>query len=505
MAFVGLDIGTTGCKATVIDANGIVLSYAYQEYAPAIVDKGRAEICANTVWDSAKEVLRQAAIKTDAQIQAIAVATFGETFVCLNDQGHVIGNSILYSDERGTDEVKDIQQVIDKKTLFNTTGIPLGSMYTLSKLLWIKKHTSNYQHSKYIMLYGDFIAYKLTGERRIDYSLASRTMLFDFYNKTWSTHITSLFNIDTAKLSTPIASGEIIGNILPSVAKVIGVTPKTLVVAGGHDQVCAALGAGVLGDGDCVDGMGTSECITAILSDTQHTDHMLHNSFCIEPYVNPGQYVTLAFHLCAGATIDWYRSTIEKERNAAYRQSGKNIHAAMESECPRTPTSLFVLPHMAGTGTPYMDATASGAILGIKLGTTRGEMYKACLEGMCFEIMLNAMLLKEIGTNIISLKCVGGVSRSDLLLQIKADIMGIPVTRLCCNESGTMGLAMMGLVACGVYKDFNEAAAVMVKPDKTFEPNLSYHEIYMEKFGVYKHIYSTLQLINARNGGNQCP
>lgn len=505
MAFIGLDIGTTGCKATVISSNGSVMSYAYQEYAPVIPAKGRAEIHADTVWNSAKEVLRQAVAESSGEINAITVATFGETFVCLDKSGQVISNSILYSDERGTDEVHDILQSVDKKTLFNITGVPLGSMYSLSKLLWVKKYTSDYQQAKYIMLYGDFIAYRLTGERCIDYSLASRTMLFDYRAKIWAGHIADMFDIDSSKLSKPIASGKVISNVLPSVAQDIGVSPNTIVVAGGHDQICAALGAGVMSQGDCVDGIGTSECITTILSDIDKTEDMLRCNFCIEPYVSPNQYVTLAFHLCAGAGIDWYRRTIDRERNITYKKTGRNIHAAMESECPEAPTSLFVLPHMAGTGTPYMDATASGAILGIKLGTTRGEIYKACLEGMCFEIMLNAMLLKDVGTNISSLKCVGGVSQSDLLLQIKADIMGIPVTRLCFKESGTMGLAMLGLVACGVYKDLTEAAAVMVKTEKTFEPNLKYHEIYMDKFGVYKDIYSTLQLINARNGGNQCP
>jgi len=150
---------------------------------------------------------------------------------------------------------------------------------------------------------------------------------------------------------------------------------------------------------------------------------------------------------------------------------------------------------MAGTGTPHMDAAASGAILGIKLGTQRGEIYKACLEGICFEIMLNARLLEDMGSRISSLMCVGGVSQSDMLLQIKADIMGIPVSRLQFKEAGTMALAMLGFTATGAFSGLEEAAKTMVKPERTFEPDMANHARYIERYEMYQRIYGNIKRI----------
>lgn len=498
MAFIGLDVGTTGCKATVVDTGGSVLAYAYREYTPYIPAKGRGELDANEVWDAVKDVLGRAAGECGAEIDAIAAATFGEVFVLVDQAGNVLSRAILYSDERGTDEQADIAAKIDGNTLYGIVGLPISSMYSLAKLLWVKKHTDDYDKAKYIMLFGDYIAWRLTGERRIDYSLASRTSLFDVRKKQWSDNVASRFGIDTRKLSKPIATGQVIGSLRESVAEETGISKRAVLVAGAHDQICAALGAGVLNEGECVDGMGTSECITTMLGDIDQTDTLMKNSFCVEPYIIEDRYVTLAFHLCAGAMVDWYRTTIDKDRNERFKREGKSIHAAMEQEAPQAPTTLFVLPHMAGTGTPYMDAAAEGAILGLKLSTTRGEVYKACLEGMCFEIMHNAALLKSIGTHISSLVCVGGVSQSDMLLQIKADVMGIPVTRLKFKESGIMGLAIMSYTATGHYGSLGQAADVMVRYERTFEPNMQNHAVYQDKYAVYQNIYKGIKAIYQR-------
>ena len=493
MAFIGLDVGTTGCKATVIDAGGNVKSYAYQEYAPIIPAKGRAELDVNVVWEGAKKVLSEAAAKSGETIDVVTVATFGEVFALLDDKDRIIANAILYTDERGTQEEADIAEKISGKALYDISGVPLSSMYSLAKLLWVKKHTSDYDNAKYIMLMGDFITYRMTGERQINYSLASRTSMLDVRAKSWSTDVADRFGIDTGKFSQPTQPGQIVGKLRADVAGEIGISRDAVLVVGAHDQICAALGAGVLKEGDCVDGMGTSECITTILSNIDDTGPLLQSNFCIEPYVIPDTYVTLAFHFGAGAAIDWHRTTIDKDRNEAYKRSGKDIHAAMEAEVPDGPTSLFVLPHMAGTGTPHMDSTAQGAILGIRLGTSRGEIYKATMEGICFEIMLNAMLLHDVGTNISSITAVGGVSQSDMLMQIKSDIMGIPVSRLQFKEAGTMGLAMMSYVANGTFSGLEEAAGVMVNHERTFEPNRDNHAAYMERFAVYQNIYDGIQ------------
>jgi xylulokinase len=218
---------------------------------------------------------------------------------------------------------------------------------------------------------------------------------------------------------------------------------------------------------------------------------MLRNNFCIEPYAIDGEYVTLAFSASGMSIMSWFSDEIAR---AATQDSP--AFAVLERECPQEPTDVFVLPHFSGSGTPHMDPFSFGATLGLRLSTTRGEYYKACMEGLCFEMKLNADLLAQMGTSIKAIACVGGGSRSDVLLQIKADIMGIPVKRLKNEESGTAALAMLCASACGDYRSLKDAAAQIVISDRIFEPNLKTHERYKQKFELFQTIYPAIRQLN---------
>ena len=491
MSSIGLDVGTTGCKATVIRENGEVAAFAYKGYDTEIPQPGYMELNPEIVWRGVQTVLAKVAEVCADEIDAIAVASFGEAFVCLSENGETLSSSILFSDYRGTDEIQDIIEKIDKQSLFELTGMPINSMYTLNKLLWVKKNSTVYDDAKYIMLYGDFISYKLSGKRFIDYSLASRTMMFDYKKKGWARDLMVMFDIDVDKFSEPIECGGVIGALDESVAKKLGLKPSVVMIAGAHDQVCAALGAGVLNHGESVDGIGTSECITVLLSEDFDTSFMLENEYCIEPYVLADSYVTLAFNPAAGAAINWYRSTIEKTRS----ETAEDIFCEMEKECPNAPTGVIMIPYFLGTGTPYMDSRMSAAFLGLKSSTTRGDLYRACLEGLCLDIKLNVQKLKEMGTQIEKVYCVGGAAKSDLLIQIKADVMGTETLRIKKTESGTVGLAMLCFKALGVFKDFDEATEKLIETEKVFLPDRDKAMTYDALFEQYKRAYRGLKFI----------
>jgi xylulokinase len=213
---------------------------------------------------------------------------------------------------------------------------------------------------------------------------------------------------------------------------------------------------------------------------------MRANNFCIEPYAVEDAYVTLAFSTTGAAILGWFCNSFAQEVDP------RSVFRVMESECPKGPTDLFVLPHFAGSGTPHMDPFSTGAVLGLRFNTTRGDIYKACMEGICFEMLQNAQLLKSMGTSITSMTCVGGGTKSEALLQVKADIMGIPIHRLKTQESGTTALAMLCAVACRDFSDMEEAATNMVNIDKTFTPNEKYHRVYQERFSIYRNIYPSI-------------
>lgn len=490
MIYLGIDVGTTGSKATAIDQNGNVRAQAHGEYSVVRNSLGYAEIDPLAVWETVKIVIASAAAQAGEPVKAIAVASLGESFVALDKHGNMLGNSMLYSDVRGTDEIKDILAKFDEQSLYGTTGMPVNSMYTLNKLLWVKKHEPDlYLRIDKLFLFGDYIYYMLSGERCIDYSLASRTQFFDVMNHRWADRVLEAFDIDASMLSVPVTTGSVIGKVSSGVAADLNLPNGVLLIAGAHDQVCAALGSGVLAKGECVDGIGTSECITAVLDRLDHREFMRRNNFCIEPYAIAGEYVTLAFNASGASILGWFCEQFIKPQGIAGAKSDFDL---IEGECPAGPTDLFVLPHFSGSGTPYMDPFSTGTVLGLRLNTKRGDIYKAFIEGLCFEMMFNAELLESVGTSITSMTCVGGGSRSDTLLQVKADIMGIPVKRLILKESGTMALAMLCATACNDFSGLDEAAQAMVKIDKHFYPNPSYHQLYLERFNTYKSIYPNI-------------
>lgn len=490
MVYLGIDVGTTGSKATAIDLDGNIRAYAYREYKAVRTGAGYAEIDPHEVWQTVKYVISSAAADAGAPVKAIAVASLGESFVALGKNDNILRNSILYSDIRGAEETGEILGRFSEKELYEITGMPINSMYSLNKLLWIKKHEPNiFESIDKLLFYEDFIYYMLSGERCVDYSLASRTLLYNFTKRSWDDKILGEFGIENSVLSRLVPTGSVIGNISGAIASELNLPEGALLVAGAHDQVCAALGAGVLSKGECVDGIGTSECITTILGGLDQKEYMRKYHFCIEPYALEDAYVTLAFSSTGASVLGWFTDVYAAREKA---ECGKAVYKLLEDECPELPTDLFVLPHFAGSGTPYMDPFSTGAVLGLRLNTKRGDIYKACIEGLCFEMMVNAELLRSIGTSITDITCVGGGSRSDVLMQVKADIMDIPVRRLKVEESGTMALAMLCAAACSDYKDIKEAAGAMVKTDISFYPRPRHSGIYKERINTYRKIYSRI-------------
>jgi xylulokinase len=301
-------------------------------------------------------------------------------------------------------------------------------------------------------------------------------------NKGWSDEILSLASIDKAILGELVPSGTCVGRVDEGIAKRAKLPANVMLLAGGHDQPCAALGAGVIRGGIALDGMGSNECIVPAFSTPMINEKMRRSNLVCVPHIGPSTYVTYAFNRTAGSLFKWYA-----------RLLGGEGYDALLDAMPDAPTDLFVLPHFAGAATPYMDDTATGAVLGLKLSTTSEELTRAVIEGLSFEMLVNITCLKEAGFTVETLYASGGLSKNDRVLQIKADVLGIPVVRLANAETGTVGTAILGAMATGAYTAFEEAVATLVKTEKTFFPDSQKHKIYLKKFEKYKKIYQKVK------------
>jgi len=476
----GLDVGTTGCKLTLYNEDGGFVHNEYREYDVSRKG-GEHEMDAGDVFDSVLEVIKVTAEKYSG-IGIIGVTTFGEAFVMLGEDDKPLLPTMLYTDPRGEDEVKELCDKVGEERIISITGVKPHQMYSLPKVMWIKKNRPEiYKKAKCVLLMEDYIVYMLTGKRQIDYSLAARTMALDIRNRCWSKEVFDAAGVDVPLMSEPVPSGNIAGTAKPELG--IG---NIKIMNGSHDQVAAAVGAGVSEPGNATDGTGTVECITPVFDSIPDNEELYRSGYAVVPYVFDGTYVCYAFSYTGGAVIKWYRD------NFAKHETG-NVYAKLDSSIPDEPTGILVMPHFAGAATPYMDNNSKAAIIGLTLEHTDAHFYKALMEGVTYEIMVNIDRLESAGINPDRLFATGGGAQSEVWLQIKADIIGKPITALDAGEAGTCGTCMLAAVASGVCKDLKEAKSKFVKEKKTYYPDMAKNEIYKKYFEAYKGIYDAVR------------
>ncbi|MGI6174421.1 MAG: FGGY-family carbohydrate kinase [Christensenellales bacterium] len=498
MAYIGLDVGTTGVKATVMTADGESITSAHREYDLRFPKHGWVEMRPADVWEGAKDVISRVVRASNEKIEAIATASFGEAAVLLDEKGQSVRDSIFYTDVRGTDELDDLRATVNPDMLELRTGMPINYMYTLPKLMWLKKHQPEVlTKTKKMLLYGSFVEYMLTGIAATDASLASRTLMFDRQKLDWDAEVCEKFGIPRGILPDYVPAGDVIGNISRAIAEELGLSPDAKVVSGVHDQIATALGCGALACGDVADGIGGAECLIAPLPADPNYAEMFRGNICAEPHAVKGTYVALAFTNTAGAALKWYRDTFETELKARCEVSGENAYAILNSHMRNEPSPILFLPYLAGTGTPYMDGNATAMFAGMSLATTRTDIYRAIYEGMNFELKVNFELLKRTGFTINALTSGGG-GASEEALHIKADILETPIWMPKNRQSGTVGMAMLCGVAMGRFADFSEAADALVKREKLIEPCAKHRNRYREKFGQYLKMYEASRLIYGR-------
>jgi len=483
MKIAGLDIGTTGCKLTVFDESGNYLGKAYRDY-PVRRQVSGHEIELSTMMDSVYEVITEMA-EQYPDITGIGVTSFGEVFVMTNGAGEPLHSAMLYTDPRGKEECAELVEMMGAERIEQITGLAPHEMYSISKMMWIKKHHPEIcAAAKRIHLIEDFVVWHLTGKAQIDYSLASRTMAFDIRSLTWSTEIFEAAGIDIGLMSTPVPTGTSAGEITMAAAQRTGLQGNCRIVSVAHDQVAAAVGAGAFDSSVGVDGAGTVECLTPIYDTIPDIDVMSRGSFSVVPYVVPGKYVAYAFSYTGGALIQWCMETFGKG------ETNQRLEAAYGRD---EPSGLLVLPHFAGAATPYMDTGSKGAILGLTAAHGVSDIYRACMEGVVYEMLLNMEYLKKSGVDFRMLHATGGGAKSSVWMQMKADMLGVPVKALEVADAGTVGSAMLTGIATGCFKDLNDAAEHMVREKAVYYPNVEMHEKYMRIYERYKKLYQAVR------------
>jgi len=495
MSLLGIDLGTTGCKAVAFDEGGKILASAYREYPLHFPKTGWIELDSNRVMASAREVIREAAgkVKKDP-VRALAVASQGEAVTPVAKNGSFLHNGIVTFDARTAPLVGWWEKRVSRKRIFEISGMPLHGMYTGSKILWWKQNRPDvFGKAARFLCYEDLLFHQLGLSPAIDHSLAARTMLLDLNKGEWSTELCRTAGIDPGRLARVLPSGSVVGEIGAKAAKEFGLPAGVIAATGGHDQPCGALGSGVVEDRVGMYATGTVECITPAFKKRVVHPKLLENNIACYPHVVPGLFVALTFNFTGGSLLKWYRDTFAVAEKVLAKSNGRDVYDLILSEAPKEPTSLFILPHFTSTGTPHFDTESKGVIAGLRLSTTRGEIVRAVLEGVTYEMALNARVLGECGAEIDSFRAIGGGAKSPYWMQLKADLLGKPVHAMKVSEAVCLGASILAGTATGRYKSARKASLAISKIERTYQPDARKAKIYKERFAQYRELYPSLK------------
>ena len=489
MAVIGLDVGTTGVKSTLFADDARIIGHAYREY-DMVGGEGRYELDPRVLWASTREALAESVKDYGGTVDAISVTSFGESFVCLDESDRVLGNTMIYIDPRGQAECEEFAATHTDAELLGICGQFIDKMFALYKLRWLRRNQPEIlERTKRICFIADFMTYMLGAEHQVDYSLAARSAMFNVFDKTWIDEHVAFSTLDPAALPEPVPGGSVVGEISPRIAEELGLKGRAKLIVGGHDQILAAAGSGAWDPGDIANGMGTVDCIQAILApDALDPEKLARFRFPLVPYLDSGNFITYPFNMSGGCVVKWFRDTLA--RDIADR---KDAYALLNAEAPDEPTGLMVLPYFAGAGTPSMDADTPAVIAGLRLDTSRGKLFRAFLEGESYEMMVNIECMRELGMDVKRFITVGGGSRSPLWMQLRADIFDLPVQLPVITEAGTLASAMLGLVGIGRYGSVREAQQALIRFDESFAPDPKAHAQYRVYYERYNRFYETMR------------
>jgi xylulokinase len=487
---LGIDLGTTGCKAALYDEHGALAGESYLEYGLITLSPVMIEQDPLAWWDLTCRAVRGAIAAADARpadVRALAISSQGISFLLVDGAGRPLGNAINWLDGRATAECAAILEQIDRERLFRITGKRAAPFYVLPKLLWLRRHRPDAWGAASKLLMGqDYLVYRMCGQSVTDHSLAGGTMLYDLQGLDWCDELLSTFDIPRDLLPEIRWAGTLAGQLLPAAAAELGLLPGTPVVVGGQDQKCAALGAGIA-DGTATISLGTASAIEQIM-DWPLTDPLQRvPSFT---FVQPERWVLEAVVGTSAGALRWYRDTMA--RGISY--------AALDVEAAQIPPGadgVMFLPHLTGAGSPYWVTAGRGTFHGLSLATTPGHLTRAVLEGVAYQLAANLAVTQDLAGPVGQTILFGGGARSGLWRQIIADVCNRPVAWTPTVETAGLGAAMLAGLGCGLFASRAEARDALAAALTYLEPDPACVPLYAAAFARYRRAEAALLEIAA--------
>ncbi len=492
-AVLGIDIGTSGARAVLVDLRGRVLASCSSEYPLLTPRPGWTEQDPLAWWDAVAASVRAVLAGVDMRpSEVISVGLTGQMhgLVALDESGHPLRPAILWNDQRTAEECAWITGRIGASRVIALTGNPVLTGFTAPKVMWMRRHEPElYARIAHLLLPKDYARHRLTRELATDVSDASGTSLFDVRARAWSSEMLDALEIPSAWLPRAAESPEVVGTVTNEAAIATGLAPGTPVVAGAGDQAAQAVGTGIIRQGLVSATIGTSGVVFAHLDQLEIDPHGRLHAFC---HAVPGRWHVMGVMLAAGGSLRWLRDSFAE----VWRRDEMDPYDSMTLEAAATPPGaegLVFLPYLTGERTPHADPFARGAFVGLTLRHRRGHMVRAVMEGVAMGLRDALDIVRGMGLPVTQVRASGGGARSALWRQILADVFNTEVVTVSAPEGAAYGVALLAGVGGGALPSVRVACETLIAVAEQTTPDAARASFYDRFYREYVALYPALR------------
>lgn len=498
---LGIDIGTSACKAAAFAQDGRVLAQVLEEYGVTQPAPGYAQQDPEEWWTAVCKAIQALLRQVDPkEIAGVGIDGQSWSAIPVDAEGTVLCDTPIWMDTRASEICGRLREQFGEERLFSVCGNPLQPTYTLPKILWYREHLPQvYERAEKILQSNSFIAYRLTGVISQDLSQGYGLSCFHMKDLRWDKDLCRELGADPKLLPDLVPSHQVIGSVTAEAARLTGLLPGTPVAAGGLDAACGTLGAGVIDPGQTQEQGGQAGGMSLCMDRC-----VAHKQLILGAHVVPGRWLLQGGTVGGGGAVKWFEQEFCRAEREMASQRGTSPYYEMDLQAQAiAPGSegLVFLPYMAGERSPIWDPKAKGVFYGMDFAKTRAHFIRAVMEGVAYSLRHNLETAEESGFSAGVLSTVGGAGNSPLWCQIKADITGKPIHLPDSGTATALGAAMLAGVGIGIYESFGQAIKETVKIRKTYTPNPEHKVLYDQGYQTYLQLYRSLKpLMQAGQG-----
>lgn len=496
--YLGIDVGTTGTRAVIIDAEGKVVGGQSAEHEPISTPQSQwAEQAPENWWAAAQQAVTGVLAATQAkgkEVRGIGLSGQMHGLVLLDKQQQVLRPSIIWCDQRCQAEANAITRTIGHDKLIEITCNPALTGFTAPKLAWVQAHEPGvFDRIHKVLLPKDFIRFRLTGQFASEVSDSSGTTLFDVVNRRWSTEIISALRFDENWFPEVHESVVVSGQLSAGVAELLGLKAGTPVVGGGGDQASGGVGNGIVSPGIVSSTIGTSGVVFAFMENPARDQEGRVHTFC---HAVPQKWHVMGVTQGAGLSLRWIRDHFgaqEVSLGALLKQDSYELITRQAAQAKPGCEGLIFLPYLMGERTPHLDANARGVLFGLTGRHTRADVLRAVLEGVAYSLKDSFVIFDEMKVAVRQVRASGGGGRSALWRQIQSDIFNKEICTVAADEGAAFGAALMAAVGTGGFSSVEQACAQSIQLANQTQPIAENTRRYAEYYEVYRSLYGALK------------